>query len=151
MSMSFPTFEFEELINTSWEQSEIREDFVDWKLMVFVFRDNNIGIPVFEKIVFWNIPNSIVDGQIRGMYELVAELVKNGNALYYDKNGKVRDNFPKEKRNSNGVCHVRPHAGKAIHVFSLPIVDKITRKTTYTKQCFWFNKSFVKKEILKNY
>ena len=150
-SMSFPTFEFEELINTSWEQSEIREDFVDWKLMVFVFRDNNIGIPVFEKIVFWNIPNSIVDGQIRGMYELVAELVKNGNALYYDKNGKVRDNFPKEKRNSNGVCHVRPHAGKAIHVFSLPIVDKITRKTTYTKQCFWFNKSFVKKEILKDY
>lgn len=149
-SMSFPTFEFNELLDTSWEESDIREDFVDWKLMLFVFKDNQSGNPYFEKIVFWNISNKIVDGEIKKMFELCAQLVANGDALFIDKQGRTKDHFPKEKRNSNGVCHVRPHASKAINVFRLPVVDKATGKTSYTKQCFWFNKMFVKNEMLKD-
>ncbi len=147
-SMSFPTFEFEELIKTRWEESEIRETFVDWKLMIFVFKDDEFGNPYFDRVVFWNIPNAIVDGPIKDMFVYCATLVENGNVLYYDKNRKIKDKFPKERRNSNGVCHVRPHAGKSAHVFELPVADTATGKTSYTKQCFWFNKAFVMNVIL---
>lgn len=146
-SMPFKAFEFEELINTPWEESSIREDFVDLKLMLFVFKEIN-GIISFEKIYFWNAPNNIVDGPIKKMHEECATLVREGNAFYFDNKGKVKDKFPKEDRKSNGVCHVRPHARKHIDKYCLPVADRETGITEYTKQSFWFNKDFIEK-ILK--
>ena len=149
-SMSFPAFDFTELLTKSWEESDIREDFVDWKLMLFVFKDDDDGISRFDRIVFWNIPNSIVDGPIKEMYEKCAAIVESGNVIMdvsYD--GRVKDNFPKESetRGGNGVCHVRPHGINSKDVFELPVPDKLTGRTKYTKQCFWFNKLFIKKII----
>ena len=75
-------------------------------------------------------------------------MVRNGTAFYYDVNGKVKDRFPKEDRNSNGVCHVRPHARRGIDHYNLPVPDRETGIISYTKQSFWFNKDFIEK-ILK--
>lgn len=144
--MPFKSFEFEELINTKWEDSYIREDFVDLKLMIFVFRETSEKT-YFEKVCFWNAPNSIVDGTIKAMHEQCADLVRNGIAFYYDEKKNVIDKFPKEKRNSNGVCHVRPHARKGLDHYNLPVPDKETGITSYTKQSFWFNKDFVRQMI----
>ena len=66
-----------------------------------------------------------------------------------DKNGKIKDKFPKESRNSNGICHVRPHARNSKDKYFLPMTDKETGINSYTKQSFWFNKSFIFK-ILKD-
>lgn len=147
-AMPFKAFEFEELINTPWEESSIREDFVDLKLMLFVFKEID-GVISFDRIVFWNAPNKVVDGTIREMHEECAELVRRGEAFYFDSKGKLKDKFPKEDRNSNGVCHVRPHARVRADHYELPLADKETRITSYTKQSFWFNKDFVEK-IIKN-
>ena len=146
-SMSFPAFDFTELVNASWGESNIREEFVDWKLMLFVFQDDSNGVCRFDRVCFWNIPNDLVDGPIKKMYEDAAELVKNGNALSIIGN-KVTDRFAKEKRNGNGVCHIRPHGRNKADVFTLPIRDKETGLSEYTKQSFWFNSNFIKK-ILK--
>ena len=143
-SMPFKAFEFEELINTPREESTVREDFVDLKLMLFVFKEID-GVITFDKIVFWNAPNSVVDGKIKEMYETCANLVRNGDAFYFDANRKIKDRFPKEKRDNNGVCHVRPHARIGADHYTLPVPDKITNITSYTKQSFWFNKDFVEK------
>lgn len=145
-SMPFKAFEFEELINTPWEESSIREDFVDLKLMLFVFKEID-GVISFDKIIFWNAPNKVVDGAVKKMHEDCARLVREGHAFYFDSKGKVKDKFPKEDRNSNGVCHVRPHARKHIDKYVLPIADKETGITEFTKQSFWFNKDFVEKMI----
>jgi len=146
-SMPFKAFEFEELINTPWDESMIRDDFVDLKLMIFVFNEID-GVISFDRIQFWNAPNSVVDGDIRKMHEECAEMVRNGTAFYFDSKGKVKDKFPKETRNSNGVCHVRPHARVEADHYDLPVPDKETGITSYTKQSFWFNKDFIEK-ILK--
>ena len=146
--MPFNNFEFEELINTPWEESYIREDFVDLKMMIFVFREIN-GEITFDRVHFWNCPNSLVDGPIKKMHEECADMVRNGTAFYYNKKGKVIDKFPKDVRNSNGICHVRPHARRGADKYILPIADKETGITSYTKQSFWFNKELVEK-ILKN-
>lgn len=145
-SMPFKAFEFEELINTPWDESYIREDFVDLKLMIFVFKEID-GIITFDRLTFWNIPNSVVDGKVKEMHEYCADLVRKGEAFYFDSNGKIKDKFPKETRNSNGVCHVRPHARNADDKYVLPLADKETGITSYTKQSFWFNKDFVEKMI----
>ena len=149
-SMSFPAFDFTELLDKTWEESDIREDFVDWKLMFVVFRDDENGVCRFDRVCFWNIPNSLVDGEIKKMYEKCADLLRKGKVIMeIDSKGRVKDYFPKEtkERGGNGVCHVRPHGRIADDTFDLPVPDKLTGKTKYTKQCFWFNKLFIKKII----
>ena len=148
-SMSFPAFDFTELVDIPWEMSEIREEFIDWKLMFFVFKDDENDICRFDRIQFWNIPNSIVDGEIKKMYEEAANLIKNGNALTYKKN-KIVDRFSKESRNGNGVCHIRPHGKNKSDVFKLPVIDKETGLSEYTKQSFWFNSNFIRKILEEN-
>ncbi len=148
--MPFDYFDFEELINTPWEESYIREQFVDLKMMIFVFKEEN-GIITFDRLHFWNCPNSVVDGEIKEMHEKCAKMVREGKALYYDAKKHIKDRFPKEKRDSNGVCHVRPHAQTVDDTFDLPVPDIKTGRTFYTKQSFWFNKSYIKKIIQKEY
>lgn len=151
-SMSFPAFDFTELVNTKWEESEIREDFVDWKIMFFVYQDEkkdcNIEESKFKEVLFWNVPNDLIDTKIKDMYEYAANLIRSGDALYF-RNGKVKDRFPKDDRNSNGVCHIRPHGRNKKDQFKLPVVDNITGLESYTKQSFWFNKSFIENLIKK--
>ncbi len=150
-SMSFPAFDFTELLDKKWEESDIREDFVDWKLMFFIFKDDEHGVCRFDRVAFWNIPNSVVDGPIKEMFEVCASLIKNGKVIMaVNQNGTVQDYFPKEteKRGGNGVCHVRPHGRVASDTFKLPVPDKLTGMVEYTKQCFWFNKLYIK-EVLK--
>ena len=117
-------------------------------MMIFVFREID-GVITFERVHFWNCPNSIVDGPVQEMHEQCASMVRNGTAFTYNSRRKVIDKFPKEKRGNNGICHVRPHAKKHIDKYILPIPDKETGITEYTKQSFWFNKEYVAK-ILKD-
>ena len=43
----------------------------------------------------------------------------------------------------NEVCHVRPHARDAQDTFPLPVPDRLTGLTCYTKHCFWLNSKYV--------
>ena len=60
--------------------------------------------------------------------------------VVYEK-GEIKDKFPKEKRNSNGVCHVRPHAQNASDTYELP------DGRMYPKQCFWLNGSYIAEQV----
>ena len=150
-SMSFPAFDFTELLHKSWEESDIRDMFVDWKLMLVIFQDDKNGVGRFDRIVFWNIPNELVDNEIKELYEKCVELVKTGNVIksYDSIKNRAQDYFPKESASSggNGVCHVRPHGRRRIDMFKLPVPDKLTGWKSYTKQGFWFNKLYIKKII----
>ena len=53
--------------------------------------------------------------------------------------------FP--KKTENRISHVRPHARNADDTYDLPIADKLTGLTEFTKHCFWLNASYVKDEI----
>ena len=89
--------------------------------MFFVFRDDEEGICRFDKVVFWNIPNSIVDGPIKTMYEKCAEIIKTGNVIMdVSFDGRVKDNFPKESDSRvEMVCYVRPHGVNSKDTFVL--------------------------------
>lgn len=143
-SMSFPAFDFTELVNVDWYDSDLREEFCEWKIMLAVFRDDEKGVCRFDKVLFWNVPNSLVDGPIKDMYEDAARLMAKGEAFEFDEDGEVVDKFPKEKRRGNGVCHIRPHGRRGIDTMKLPVKDKTTGITEFVKLSFWFNRDYVR-------
>ena len=65
-----------------------------------------------------------------------------------DNNGNRITNFPGMAENK--ACHVRPHARDSKDTFELPVRDKLTNVTEYTKHCFWLNNKYLE-EILKEF
>lgn len=49
--------------------------------------------------------------------------------------------FPGKR--DNRVCHVPPHALNKEDTYKLPVRDKLTELTHYTKQSFWLNDTYI--------
>lgn len=143
-SMSFPTFKFDELINENWENSELYNMFSTTKFMFIIFR--NIGNEyVFDSIVFWNMPKVILDNQIRDVWEKTKKVISEGNIVKELKGTKRITNFP--GMSENEYCHVRPHGQNSKDTYPLPVADRLTGLTSFTKQCFWLNNNYIKKIV----
>lgn len=143
-SMSFPTFKFTEIINENWEDSELREMFNTTKFMFAVFKEYD-GEYHFENIKFWNMPVSILDNDVKSVWDKTIDVIKKGEIVNIVKNGKRITNFP--GMSENEYCHVRPHAQDSSDIYPLPVKDKLTGIDEYTKQCFWLNNSYILKII----
>ena len=145
-SMSFPTFKFEDIVNETWEESELYTMFTTTKFMFAVFREYD-GEFHFEKIKFWNIPLDILENEVKKVWEKTITVIKSGNIVREIKNGKRITNFP--GMSENEYCHVRPHAINANDVYPLPVTDVVSGANSYTKQCFWLNNDYILKIINK--
>lgn len=84
-------------------------------------------------------------------YEITIKCIKNGNIVKKITPSKYYTNFPGSK--FNGVCHVRPDEQKSVRNLSngleLPVMDKVSGLKEYTKYCFWLDKKYIKKLIIK--
>ena len=147
-SMSFPAFDFREVLNTDFEDSAFREELETTKYMFFIFKKETEEY-VFKGIKLWNMPETIIESKVKDMYDKTRNVIKSGNIVnHIDKNGRRITNFPGMR--DNDVCHVRPHGINAEDTIPLPVKDKFTGATEYTKQCFWFNNRYLK-EIIKEF
>lgn len=145
--ISFPNFQYEEIVNQDWEESDFK-DVLEHKFLFVFFQFENKKL-VLKKVKFWNMPYSdlleaekvwVKTKKIVTKGEIVKEIKTN-------KSGKeIRfTNFPSKKFSS--VSHVRPHAKNASDTYDLPKIDKLTKLNEYTKHCFWLNNTYVKNEI----
>lgn len=154
-SVSFPAFKFEVLYNESWRDSEMKE--ITERKYLFVFFKNIGNKFVLDKVKFWNMPYKDRN-EVRKVWLQTKRILYKGeifNEYAKDKNGNIRlsqkgnpirkNNFPKIK--DNKVCHVRPHGTDSTHTYPLPIEDKKLKTKEYSKQCFWYNASYVRDEI----
>ena len=147
-SMSFPYFDFKQIAKTNFEDSDLKEELETTKYMFFIFKKEKSEY-IFKGIKLWNMPETIIDTKVKGMYNKTKKIIETGNIVnHIDKNGRKITNFP--GMSDNGVCHVRPHGRNAQDTLPLPVQDKNTGATEYTKQCFWFNNSYIK-EIIKEF
>ena len=141
--ISFPTFKFEELIKTEWEDSDFKNILESKFFFVFYQYDNEKL--VLRKVKFWNMPYSDIE-IAKTVWEKMVTTISEGKIVKeITHKGIRRTNFP--KKTENRISHVRPHAQNRDDTYSLPIADKITGLTEYTKHCFWFNASYVRDEI----
>lgn len=144
-SMSFPYFKFNEIMNTHFEDSDLKEELETTKYMFFIFKEAN-GEYVFKGIKLWNMPEIIIESKVKSMYEKTQEVIRNGIIVnHIDGRGRRITNFP--GMSDNGVCHVRPHGRDSRDTISLPVRDKVTGVSEFTKQCFWFNNSYLESII----
>ena len=141
--ISFPTFEYQELIETDWEDSDFKNILESKFFFVFYqFEGENL---ILRKVKFWNMPYSDIV-QAKNVWQEMVKTVAGGKIVKeVTEKGVRKTYFP--KKTENKVSHVRPHARNAADTYELPVADKLTGLTEYTKHCFWLNASYVKDEI----
>lgn len=130
-NMSFPTFKYLDIINEEWEESALRNIFIETKYLFVIFKDNGIGEYILFESMFWNMPISDLDNEVKLVWD---ETVRRIKANGYDK-------LPgfKESR----VSHIRPHAMNKNDTY--PTLDG----KSCVKKCFWLNNSYILSEIKK--
>ena len=146
-SISFPYFKYTDIVEQTWENSDLKEELETTKYMFFVFKKKD-GEYVFEGIKLWNMPEKDIEVSVREMWEHTYHIIQSGNIVKSVKNGIRKTNFVGMRENK--VCHVRPHGKNVFDVCKLPVPDKLTGDTEYTKHCFWINNHYIR-EILKEF
>lgn len=142
-SISFPTFKYEEIVNEEWDDSDFK-DILEHKFL-FIFYQIQDSKLILKKAKFWNMPFDDIE-MAKLVWEKTKQLILEGNIVaQVTKKGKRKTNFPSSKFNS--VAHVRPHAQNANDTFSLPVKDKVTGLSSYTKHCFWLNNTYIRDRI----
>lgn len=128
-SMSFPTFQYTEIVKENWLNSELYETFSTTKYLFMIYQyidDNNL---VFKKAMFWNVPEKDLNTEIKRVWENTIEKIKNNEY----------DNLP--KISESPILHVRPHARNAQDTY--PTLDG----KQAIKKCFWLNANYIKQQI----
>jgi DNA mismatch repair endonuclease MutH len=137
-SMSFPAFDYKDLVTQVWydEENEEMSDFhaqLETKRFLFVVfqKIKNSDEITFKKIKFWNFPMQDVEE---------AERVWN-KTIDCINEGKYED-LP--KISESDVAHVRPHGRNAQDTLETP------QGTQEIKRCFWLNAKYIQKAITEN-
>lgn len=139
-SMSFPTFDFIELsLEESWEESELYNYLAPTKFMFVIFQEHETGVYVFDRVMFWNIPNDDLD-EVQRVWERTVRTIREGVQLIHTPRG-ISNNLPKQAESR--VAHVRPHGKDASD--KLPLPDG----RMMTKQCFWLNNTYIVEQIAR--
>lgn len=137
-SMSFPKFDFIELSKEdSWEDSELYNCLAPTKFLFVIYQENEQGELVFDRVKFWNMPSADLE-EVRRVWLRTIQTIRDGVQLYKTARG-TGNNLPKSTESP--IAHVRPHGRDSSDQALLPDGRMMT------KQCFWLNNSYVKKQI----
>lgn len=137
-SMSFPAFQFKELIKENWEDSAFASYLSETRFLFVVYRYNESSELILKGCQFWHIPYDDLEGNVRAVWEETKRVIREG--LQIKKIGnRTTSNLP--KASNNEVCHVRPHARDSKDTFELP------DGRHYPKQCFWLNNSYILSQL----
>lgn len=172
--MSFSAFDFDALVKEkNWSDSIVYDEMVDSKFLLVIFSKNAEGKEILNNALIWYIPKKD-EAKVKEVWKETRSVIKNGivlqQKLLHDKNGRLifayENNFPKSS--FNNVAHVRNKAGeseyfcensnsvklkKPAEVIVLKEIPEELKNVPIptgkymTKQCFWFNKKYMKQQI----
>ena len=144
-SMSFKPFRFEEIVNESWEDSSLRNHFEKTKFLFVIFKYDSDGNLRFRDIKLWNMPLSDLDEHVKKVWFKTKILISEGKIIKRITDKRIYNHFP--DKSDNPVAHVRPHAINRQDTYPLPVPDKKTGWTNFTKQSFWLNNYYILRQI----
>jgi DNA mismatch repair protein MutH len=120
--MSFSAFDYKEILEGEWEDSEFSE-VLERKFLFAVFQDDQFGLEHFTKLVYWNMPYQ--DRlQAQEVWEETQARIQDGTYT-----------FP--QASATAVAHVRPHGRNAADTVQCP--DGVFRG----KKSFWLNQRYI--------
>ncbi|MTI46680.1 MAG: restriction endonuclease [Firmicutes bacterium] len=138
--MSFPTFQFTELIEEDWETSTLRNLFLNTRFLFIVYRLNESGELYFDKSMFWNIPYNDLETDVKQVWTKTVETIKEGIKTW-KVGSRTFNNLPSPSENP--ISHVRPHGRDKQDTFPLPQGGELT------KQSFWLKNTYILNQINK--
>ncbi len=146
-NMSFPAFEFEELIKEEWEESTVYSYFEETKFLFIVYKKEGADY-IFSYAKFWNMPVADLEGEVKECWENTINRIKNGVTLTEKDNG-IFNNLP--KKSENRIMHVRPHAKLSAYCLENGVVignvdrdaERLPDGRWMTRQSFWLNNSYI--------
>ncbi|MCG0714448.1 MutH/Sau3AI family endonuclease (plasmid) [Lactiplantibacillus plantarum] len=157
-SMSFPNFDFRELVSETWQSSKLREQFVNTTYLFVVFTQLDVDSFQFRGVKFWKMPKQDLDGTVHAAWDKVVATLNQGVDLSYDaKRNRVTNNLLAQS--DHMIIHVRPHTSKSSYYAGsnygnqLPVAARWTNKPAdfsdnwMTKQSFWLNKDYLLDQI----
>lgn len=143
-SMSFENIDFDQWTSESWDDSYIRNRFLETKFLLVVFeyketaKENPNRALYFKGIKLWNMPTPIIEKEVKEVWQEINNKIRDGIEIDYVKRGNKMvetNNLPKTK--FNGIMHVRPKGANGSDKVTLPNGQIIT------KQCYWLNSSYI--------
>lgn len=150
--MSFPGFSFLDILDQTWEDSDVYSQMAVSRFLFVVFeRENKTEISFLRQVFFWNMPTADIE-ELRRVWENAKIAIRNGAGLHLV-GTTVKNTLPKET--DSYLAHVRPHAKCAAYrladgtVIGNPDRDAnpLPNGQWMTTQCFWFNKGYVQSII----
>lgn len=155
-SLSFPAFDYKDLVTQVWydedeeKMSDLHYQLETKKFLFVVFQKiKESDDIVLKKTMFWNFPMEDVD-KAKEVWEKTISLINEGRIvkeIKIEKNGKERRFTYFPGLSFNGVAHVRPHGADKEDENELPTHDELTGKSSYTKQCFWLNATYIQRIV----
>lgn len=134
-SISFPAFDYKDLVTQVWtdEEEETMADFhlqLETKKFLFVIfkKQKNSEDIILKKIMFWNFPMKDIS-EAEKVFDKTIDCINEGR--YED--------LP--KMSENRVAHVRPHGKDATDTIITP------QGTREMKRCFWLNAKYIQDAI----
>ncbi len=125
-AMSFPAMRFKDVVEESWEESTLR-DMWSKRFFFVVNKLENDGNYKLHRVMFWSMPESILDGVVREVWEKTKKAILDGD-------------LSKLTKSSEGLyVHIRPHARDSKDTDELPNGERAT------KRCFWINQKYILK------
>ncbi|MEA2006540.1 MAG: Sau3AI family type II restriction endonuclease [Patescibacteria group bacterium] len=134
-SLSFPAFDYKDLVTQVWydeEEEEMSEFYVQLETKRFLFavfqKQKDSKEVIFKKFLFWNFP-------VKDMSEAENVWNKTIDCITDDR----YENLP--KISDSEVAHVRPHGKNAEDT------TETLQGTQEMKRCFWLNAKYIQKAI----
>lgn len=134
-SMSFPAFDYKDLVTQVWndDENESMADFhlqLETKKFFFVIfqKQRNSEEIILKKIMFWNFPMQDIS-EVERVWQKTIDCINDGR---YNELPKITE---------NPVAHVRPHGKNATDTIETP------QGTQEMKRCFWLNAKYIQHAI----
>ena len=153
-NMSFPTISFREFAEEDWEESYLYDYFNETRFLYVIYQ-NIEGDYYLEDAMFWHMPLDDLEGPGFKDWSSAQSVVREG-VKFRVSGSRIFNTLPNPSETE--IFHLRPHTSKAAYkVPSLDIYkgdidrdgDTLPNGDIMTKQSFWLNKEYVKKQIEK--
>ncbi len=130
-SVSFPKFDYFDLAQTPFEDSDLL-NYLEQKYLFVIYREEEDARDAYRlaDVALWQMPENDVDEAKRCYDEMQRRVI----------GGRAQDSV---RSTENRCCHVRPHGRDSSDTLPTPQGDQVVKK------CFWLNAQYLKGEIAR--
>ena len=139
--VSFPAFEFVKIYKEDWDNSIIKNQ-IDCKFLFVFFKESKKGL-LLDSISYWNMPYDDIN-EVKNVWSKTKKCIETGDIVKEIKHVRYT-HFPNKK--DFHVAHIRTHATNSNQTFKLPVPDKLTGETKYTKHSLFLNNKYIRDSI----